>query len=154
MINFCQYQVKMDNHILIRKTTNPYAQFIRYAFVGLTAFSVDYGILIFLTEIFKIYYLLSACLSFIAGVSINYLLSVKWVFTHRKIKNRYLEFIIFAIIGLIGLGLNTGFLWIFTEKVHIDYRISKLIATFLVFIWNFTARKLSLFQTPKEMKNE
>ena len=45
-------------------------------------------------------------------------------------------------IGVIGLGLDTLFVWIFTDSLKIYYMLSKIISTILVFIWNFGARKL------------
>lgn len=44
-------------------------QFVRYFFVGGFAFIVDFGLLYILTEYAGLHYLLSATLSFIAGLS-------------------------------------------------------------------------------------
>ena len=55
--------------------------------------------------------------------------------------NSIIEFIIYTIIGVIGLGLDTLFIWICTDKLNIFYMLSKIISTGLVFIWNFFGRK-------------
>jgi putative flippase GtrA len=55
--------------------------------------------------------------------------------------NGIVEFIIYVIIGILGLGLDTLFIWLFTDKLKLYYMISKIISTGLVFIWNFLARK-------------
>jgi len=52
------------------------------------------------------------------------------------------EFLSYALIGVIGLGFDTLFVWLFTDILLFYYMLSKIIATILVFIWNFTARKL------------
>lgn len=127
------------------KTNNTFLQLFRYTFVGGFAFLVDFSILFVLTEYFHIHYLLSAAISFIFGLVINYFLSVKWVFNNRVINNRLLEFLFFALIGLIGLGLNELFLWFFTDFLLIYYLLSKIITTFIVYFWNFFARKIMLF---------
>ncbi len=48
-------------------------QFVRYFFVGGFAFIVDFGLLYILTEYAGLHYLLSATLSFIAGLVVNYI---------------------------------------------------------------------------------
>lgn len=127
------------------KTNNSFLQFFRYTFVGGFAFIVDFGLLILLTEYFHIYYLLSAGIAFVFGLVVNYYLSINWVFDKRIVRNRFVEFLIFTMIGLIGLGLNELFLWLLTDKFLIHYILSKGITTFIVYFWNFFARKFLLF---------
>jgi putative flippase GtrA len=127
------------------KTNSTLLQLFRYTFVGGFAFIVDFGTLYILTEHFNIHYLASAGIAFIFGLTINYFLSVKWVFNNRAMGNRLLEFLLFTLIGLVGLGLNELFLWILTDILLIYYLISKIITTVIVYLWNFFARKIILF---------
>ena len=128
------------------KTDNTLYQLIRYTFVGGLAFIVDFGTLYALTEYFSLYYLVSAGIAFVLGLTVNYLISIRWVFATRAVKNRRLEFLLFAFIGLIGLGFNELFLWIFTDLFLIYYLLSKILTAILVYLWNFFARKLILFK--------
>jgi putative flippase GtrA len=121
-------------------------QFIRYTAVGGVAFAVDFGSLFLLTDGFGIHYLTSAAVAFVLGLTVNYLLSVSWVFDLRALADRRKEFAIFAAIGLLGLGFNELFIWFFTEHIHFHYLISKACSTVLVFLWNFVARKYILFR--------
>ena len=91
------------------------------------------------------YYLVSASISFLAGLVVNYLLSTGWIFKTSKMDNKVGEFVIFSIIGVIGLGLNSLLLYVFTDWAHIHYMISKLLTAVLVMLWNFFARKIILF---------
>ena len=136
----------MIEKLLKRKTNNIFIQLFRYTFVGGFAFIVDFGSLFVLTEFIHIYYLISAAIAFILGLGTNYILSIIWVFDKRIFKNKYIEFMIFGIIGIVGLGLNELFIWFFTEKMHFYYLISKIISTFFVYLWNFFARKFILFR--------
>lgn len=135
----------MIEKLLKNKTDNTYIQLFRYTFVGGLAFIFDFSLLFFLTEYFNIYYLVSAAVAFLLGLTINYFLSVAWVFEKRSINSKQLEFFIFALIGIIGLALNELFMWFFTDMINIHYLFSKLISTALVFLWNFFIRKISLF---------
>lgn len=127
------------------KTNNTLHQLFRYTFVGGLAFLVDFGTLYFLTEFFHIHYLVSAGIAFIFGLTVNYFLSILWVFSSRTMENRLLEFFLFALIGLVGLGLTELFLWILTDIFLIYYLLSKIITTIIVYFWNFFVRKLMLF---------
>ncbi|MCK4942512.1 MAG: GtrA family protein, partial [Candidatus Aminicenantes bacterium] len=82
--------------LMLQKTDNFIIQFFRYGFAGGAAFIVDFSLLYFLTEYLHIYYLISAALSFIPGLLVNYLLSVHWVFNNRVLENRSTEFIFFT----------------------------------------------------------
>ena len=133
------------NKIFVGETDNTFLQFFRYLFVGGGAFVVDFGLLFVFTHFLNLHYLLSATLSFIAGLLVNYFISTSWVFNRKTVKNKYLEFFVFAIIGVIGLGFNDLFMWIFTDRFGIYYLLSKIITTVIVYFWNFFARKYILF---------
>jgi putative flippase GtrA len=120
-------------------------QFLRYAVVGGVAFAVDAGLLWALTALAGLYYLLSAAISFTAGLVVNYLLSRCWVFERRTLSSTTLEFTIFTLIGIVGLGLNQLLMWSFTEKLGLYFLLSKCFAAGCVLLWSFGARKWALF---------
>ena len=121
-------------------------QFVRYFFVGGFAFVVDFGLLYILTEYAGLHYLLSATLSFIAGLLVNYIISCLWVFNGSKFKNRLVEFLFFAAIGVVGLALNDALIWLFTDCIGTHYMFSKIVAAAIVYLWNFFARKYLVFK--------
>jgi putative flippase GtrA len=120
-------------------------QILKYALVGGAAFLIDFSLLYFLTEYIHIHYILSATAAFVAGLLCNYILSVLWVFEERALSNKLAEFLIFSMIGLIGLLLNDGLIWSLTELGGMHYLLSKVLAAVAVFFWNFIARRQLLF---------
>jgi putative flippase GtrA len=118
----------------------------RFIIVGLASFAVDFGTLCVLTELGGIYYLTSAAIAFIFGITFNYVLSILWVFHKRLMAHWVPEFILFVLIGLCALGLNQLVMWYFTSELFIHYTISKIIATSLVAICSFIAKKVILFR--------
>ena len=118
-----------------------FAQVARFGAVGLIAFAIDYGLMVLLTQAFGVYYLVSATISFTVSVVFNYFASMRYVFTHKEGMTRRREFAIFVILSVIGLGLNNALMWIGTSLIGITYLITKLVATFLVTIFNFITRK-------------
>lgn len=136
----------MIKNLFISKSSSTFIQLFRYTFVGGIAFLVDFGLLFAFTEIFNLYYLISAAIAFIAGLVTNYFLSISWVFNRRILKSRSLEFGIFTFIGIVGLCLNELFIWFFTEYIHFHYLLSKIVSTIFIYLWNFFARKYILFK--------
>jgi putative flippase GtrA len=131
--------------IQLERSSKTSVQFIRSLVVSVIALVVDFGGLVILKEVFGVHYLLAATLSFLAGVTVNYYLSVWWVFAERKLASKKAEFSIFVIICTIGLGLNLGIIATMVQGLHIDYRIAKAVSTAVVFFWNFVARKKILY---------
>ena len=116
-------------------------QILRFGVVGVLAFIVDYGILYFLTEYVHLYYLLSSIISFLISLVVNYILSIKWVFDVQK-KQTVKDVIIFAVLSTIGLLINSLVMYLSVELFSIYYMIGKIIATFIVMVWNFITRKI------------
>ncbi|HEX2952416.1 MAG TPA: GtrA family protein [Bacillota bacterium] len=128
---------------------NSIIQFFRYIFVGGSAFVMDFLLLYILWNKFHVYYLFAAGFAFVGGILYNYLLSTVWVFNKRSLDNKWLEFFVFTVIGVVGLGLTELFMFIFTDLWHVYVMVSKAFAASLVFLWNFFARKILLFGNSK-----
>ncbi|MGF6989392.1 putative flippase GtrA [Lachnospiraceae bacterium PF1-21] len=124
-------------------------QIIKFGIVGFTCFFIDYGIMIFLTEIVGINYLLSSGISFSISVFVNYILSLKFVFQPDTGRNKIVEFIIFIFMSVIGLGINQLVMWLGVDKLGINYMFVKIGATAIVMVYNFITRKLFLEKKEK-----
>lgn len=122
-------------------------EFVKYLIGGGSAYTVDFLLLIFLTEFLGVPVLISAAVSFIIGLIIIYLLSIKWIFENRIQNNSYQEFFIFSFIGIIGLLINEILIWTSISTEYVHYTVAKIMSAGLVFIWNFSARKFILFRS-------
>ena len=145
MKEFLNMLVTLDIKGLFRnRTTNAYVQFFRYIFVGGFAFLTDAFVLWLCEKV--MYYMFAAAVAFVAGLTVNYLLSVAFVFSESKqVKNRAREFLVYAVIGIIGLGLTEIIMYILTDLCHFYFMFSKVISAIIVLIWNFVARKKILY---------
>ena len=119
-------------------------QILKFSVVGGSAFIIDYGILIIMTEVFRVDYLVSSGFSFTVSVVFNYIMSIKWVFNVEKTRNKKQEMLLFFLFSIIGLGINQIIMWIMVDKFGVFYMISKIGATIVVMIYNFITRKLFL----------
>jgi putative flippase GtrA len=132
--------------LFLQKSDKTMVHLLRSIFSSNIAFSVDFGLLALLTEVFHIHYLISAGIGFIIGTTVSYILSILWVFDKRRLRNKQLEYWVFIFIGLTGAVLNELLIWFFTEQVHIFYLISKIISGSSVFFYNFFMRRHFLFR--------
>ena len=119
-------------------------QIIKFAFVGGSAFVIDFAVLWILTEFLGIHYLVSNCISFTVSVIYNYILSVCWVFEVNNNHKKSTELIVFMVMSVIGLGINLLIYWLCVEFAGVHYLISKIVATAIVMVYNFITRKLFL----------
>lgn len=129
-------------------TSDLFGQLIRYAVSGGIAFLVDASLLYCVTTIGGLHYLIGAACGSLAGIVCTYLLSVTWIFDQRRIANRKVEFLVFALIAIVGIGLTQLFMWLFTDVLFQNreyYLYSKLITTVIVSLVNFILKKCLLF---------
>ena len=129
-------------------------QILRFGVVGALAFVIDYGLLIFCTEVLGINYLISSAIAFSIAVIFNYILSTLWVFdTSENRQNKQAQFAAFVILSIIGLGLTELLMWLGTDVLGIYYLITKIGATGIVMIYNFVTRKMLTLMLPSFAAN-
>ena len=87
------------------------AQFAKFLVVGGISFSLDYGLFVFLYNVFGVYYILSSTISFATSVVLNYVLSRKYVFEIREDRSVAREFAFYAVLNVIALFLNQAILY-------------------------------------------
>ena len=121
-----------------------FAQFMKFGVVGVIAFLIDFGVMVLLTEAFGVPYIISTTVSFVVSVIFNYVASMRYVFKRKDDMSRRREFIIFVALSVAGLGIKDRFMWLMVDHLFIDYRISKIVVTFIVAVWNFVTRKIFL----------
>ena len=131
--------------LLISPTENVTIQVFRALIIGGIAFIADAGPMWLLT-IAGLHYLISGLLGFLLAVTVNYLLSIRFVFFQKASMGAGGEFSVYIAISLVGLVLTMLLLWFFTEIAGLFFMVSKVLATIVVFGWNFTARKLILYR--------
>ncbi|HLS85548.1 MAG TPA: GtrA family protein [Burkholderiales bacterium] len=120
----------------------------RYTAASAVALALDFGVYVSLIRLAEVSYLLAAPVGFAVGLAAVYTLSVRWVFQDRRLASARLEFTIFALIGLAGMALNQGALFVGVEWLRLSYEAAKFVSAGIVFCFNFGARKLLLF-TPR-----
>lgn len=135
-----------------------FQQIIKFGIVGVICFIIDFAITTIPTYIFgKNSVYLFAVLGFVVSCIVNYILSIKYVFTDKKEMDKKKEFIVFVILSAIGLLINELIIYLCNDVLYeqvlwihnlipatLIVPISKIIATAVVMVYNFISRKLFL----------
>lgn len=117
----------------------------RYLGASAAAFAVDFAVYLGLIRLAGWHYLVAAPAGFALGLATIYILSVRWVFAVRRIRDARLEFAIFAAIGLAGMVVNEAVLYGAVDGGGLSYEAGKAASAMVVFCMNFVLRKLLLF---------
>jgi putative flippase GtrA len=118
---------------------------IRYFGASALALMLDLATLSGLNRIAGVHYLVAAPIGFALGLVLIYLLSVRWVFAERRLANPRVEFVLFGLIGLAGMGINELVIYAGVEQFALAPEQAKVPSAALVFCFNFATRKLLLF---------
>lgn len=147
-------------HVLLKPTESDLWQLVRFAIVGAVATVADYAVLLSLYKNLHTSQVSAVAAGYAVGLLVCYVLSIVWIFPHRNITDKRLEFALFMIIGAIGLVLTEiavditlrvmGLVPSLTAQMSGAMRISaaKFVAVVLVFFYNFWARKVTMFRRP------
>jgi len=118
---------------------------VGYAAASLVALAVDVGILWALVRFMTWGYLPAALVSFLAGATVAYALSVRLAFKYHRLRDRRAEFVSFVAIGAAGLAINSGIMSLMVELFGLNYLLAKCTAAGCTFTCNFLARRRLLF---------
>lgn len=132
-------------------------QIIKFGVVGLFCFFIDYGITTGFANFLGVHYLFSKFLGFVISAIVNYVLSIKFVFTNKKEMDKKKEFTVFIILSAIGLVINEFVMYaciggiyenntVLQSYITAEQMVSvgAIIATGVVMVYNFISRKLFL----------
>jgi len=126
-------------------------ELLRYVVVGGIAFLVDAGVLHLIMISFpdwKYTLYIAVTIGFLCGLIVSFILSLKFVFKNAKEKteNKKVQtFIIFAIIGVIGLALTELGMHVGVVVLGYHHLLVKIVVAGLVMLWNYIARKIIIF---------
>ena len=118
---------------------------VRYFGASALALLLDLATLSALVRLADVHYLIAAPAGFALGLGLIYLLSVRWVFAERRLADAKVEFALFGLIGLAGMGINELVIYAGVEQFALSPEQAKIPSAALVFCFNFASRKLLLF---------
>ena len=118
-------------------------RFIKFGMVGVINTLVNW-IIFFILNALGMYYILANIIAYILGTVNSYLWNTLWVFKYKD-KASTETTINFIILNLIGLGLNTGILYVLVDLCNLNKFIGLVTTTAIVMIINYIVNKLWVF---------
>lgn len=135
--------------LFFENTDNGFIKFFRYCFVGGIAFIADYAAFSAVCLIFGDKNIITYCataVGFFVGLIVNFMISKKFVFTENANVSKQEEFLVYAVIGAVGLVLNMLLMKVFAYGLFkINKYIAKLVVSMIVLVYNYAARKILLY---------
>jgi len=111
-------------------------RFFRYVSVGVSTFLFDMLLLYIATTLLGVPYYISTPIAFLIAMTINYLISRRFVFTgtERKIHHGYMYYVV---LGVSAASVITGLVTILVEHVGFNYLVARTIVSGLVGIFGY-----------------
>ena len=125
--------------------------YFKFTASSVIATVLDYTLTIFLTEIVLVMYVVSSAIGLISGGTMNYLINKNWVFQRRG-RRDVRAAMLYCMVWVLNLIMNTLGLYALTELAAIDYRFSKVITSVIVgVLLSYFAQKNIVFRPQRTM---
>jgi putative flippase GtrA len=112
-------------------------KFLKFGVVGVSGMVVDFGLTWVFKELLKVKKYIANSIGFSFAATSNFIINRLWTF-HSSNPEVMIQFSKFFVISVLGLLLNNLTIYILSDiKFRLNFYISKGIATFVVFFWNF-----------------
>jgi putative flippase GtrA len=112
-------------------------RFLKYATVGAVTFALDLVALFLLVELFSAPYTYAAGGAFMVAISINYVLSRKYVFvgSSRSVTVGYTNFLAIAGVGILFV---VGGMYVLVTYFGLYYLVARVAVAGVTSLWNYS----------------
>ena len=133
----------MDKSFIL-KIYSKFRNLILYGIIGAFSSGLDFLLYSLFVEIFGWHYILSNCISVLAGISTSFILNRSYNF---KVKDKArTRFAIFLTVGLCGMLVSNLILYLCIDVMDLNKIISKILSIVLVVAFQFVLNKYITFR--------
>ena len=127
----------------------PFDKFIKFCVVGGLGTLLNLFILYISVELFGIWYIYGAAFSFVIVITFNFSLNKIWTFKDKERETIAVtgQYLIYVVIGGVGMAINIAFLYLLVEYFHIQYLLAELVAILIATLWNFQGTRFLVFKS-------
>lgn len=126
------------------KQNNAIIQFVKYFFVGLLATLVEWVGFYLSNNVLHIHYLLATAIAFFFSTFANW--GFGRIIMFKGTGNTLKEIIKIYAVSIVGLAMNLILMYLMVDAILMDAMLSKVVATALVFMWNFLIRRFVIYK--------
>jgi putative flippase GtrA len=120
-------------------------QVIRFLFVGGVSFFVEFAIFAGLVDFFGVNYMHANVVAMAFAIVLNYFLTRWLVFEGGRYSSK-ITFVVFMLFTLFGVMLNQALLWFLVEQTLTNVKVSKVLVTVAVAVFNYYTKKHIVFR--------
>ncbi len=110
---------------------------VRYLISGGMAAFTDLLFLYIFTDIFGIWYILSAIVAFLLSFLVSFSMQKYWTFKDHSSDRFRTQAVTYLFVTVTNLGINTLGIFLFVQYVHLHYMISQIIVSAFIAIESF-----------------
>lgn len=123
---------------------------IKFGVTGVSGLVIDFLLTWFFKDELHINKFVANAIGFSTAVTSNYIINRQWTFKDKQSK-AVPQFVAFLAVSLIGLMLNSSVIFLFNTLLSVNFYLSKAVAVFIVFFWNFSLNYFFVFKSAKEI---
>lgn len=127
-------------------TSAKFLAFLKFGITGVSGLIIDFSLTWFFKDELNFNKFIANGIGFTAAVVSNYFIHRNWTFKQNKVKAGP-QFTAFFMVSIIGLLLNSAIIFLLDNMLYVNFYISKAVAIFIVFFWNFSANYFFVFKT-------
>ena len=122
-----------------------FVKFLKFCAIGFSGMLIDFGTTWLLKEKARVNKYIANSTGFVLAASSNYLWNRIWTFQSEN-DEIAMEYFSFILIAVAGLGINNFVIYLFNDRLKINFYLSKLFAIGVVTIWNFLMNFIITFR--------
>ncbi len=120
-------------------------EYILYLFFGVLTTIVNYIVYFYCRSVWELHYAISNVISFLVAVLFAFFTNKYMVFGKNETNRLFYEFFSFLSLRLVSMGVETGFLFLGVEALHIDDGIMKILVSIITVLLNYGFSKWITF---------
>lgn len=111
-------------------------RFLKYSMIGVSTLLFDLLLLTVFIDVLQLEYYFATPIAYAIAVSINYLISRRYVFvgSARDMKTGYVFFILIAVVGMLFV---TAGMYVLINYFSFHYLVSRILVAALAGIWTY-----------------
>ena len=125
-------RIKMSSLLQTLKSKYSLHTFSKATIASLAATVVDFGTLTLWVEGFHGFYPIGVAMGAALGAITNFTINRIWSFNDAEPSKLGPQAFRYGVVSVGSLLLNTGFVYLVTEKLHVHYMLSKIAVAFIV----------------------
>ena len=119
---------------------------VRYVVSGGTAACLNFFLLWFLTEFFRLWYIFSLIIASVTSAAFTFVLQKFWTFENPSLERVHIQMPQYITLALINLVLNSAALYILVEYIHLWYIAGQVICSGTLAVMNYLINQHYIFR--------